>query len=721
MKHYSNLGLVVFAILFTTSNAWAKDSLGVRKLGEVYTGWNNVQKMTIAGGYAYVIQPDLGISIIDISQPKEPVEIGFVAKPNRPLAIAVSGDYAYVTDMDVGLIVLDVSEPEIPDQVASINSAELRGAKSIAIKDGYAYCGTTHLEVINISYPLIPYIERTVYNILQPEHLKVSGNRLYIGSGYNFTAASISSPATPIKTWAVRLDYELVDFTIHASHAYIADAKRNIQLHALGDPNLPSELFIWQTSTSINTIYAEGYHLYVTGQNGDLWIINIADVNHPKLAGTCKIGSRAYGFTKYGAYLYCMRGSGGLGVVDISDRTNPVVAGGLTKPNQLQSCTCSDSYLYLLDNVEGLKILDIDNSPLPTEIGSFPLPAGTNQLAKMDSYLFIACGKQGLIVLDICNPYQPVLAGTNDECELVDISVQGDYCYATSSTDGLVVFDISNPSLPLVVGKILTEGSFSGIAVEGNYAYITVKKQKNEGAGFGVWDISDPSHPTLSGFNPQVGTEGRPDGLVLQDGYAYIVDGLNGFSIVNVIDPTKPTKISTYKWDFQYAMGVDISDDKAFVTLRSSGLRVLDISKRLSPQEIGFYVESPSQYPNGVAIGVKNTVYVAQYEELGVYDFSSALNMKAETLLPFKASLVTYPNPFNSTMTVTFSLNQPTFGSLELFDISGRMVDTIFRGRYLSGGEHSFGWEARSVPAGSYLLRLTTGLETAESKVTILR
>jgi hypothetical protein len=70
--------------------------------------------------------------------------------------------------------------------------------------------------------------------------------------------------------------------------------------------------------------------------------------------------------------------------------------------------------------------------------------------------------------------------------------------------------------------------------------------------------------------------------------------------------------------------------------------------------------------------------------------------------------LQNYPNPFNPGTTIGYRL--PAAGSvrLEIFDMLGRVVETLAQGKQ-NPGEHSVRWDATGVPAGVYLCRLEAG------------
>jgi hypothetical protein len=67
----------------------------------------------------------------------------------------------------------------------------------------------------------------------------------------------------------------------------------------------------------------------------------------------------------------------------------------------------------------------------------------------------------------------------------------------------------------------------------------------------------------------------------------------------------------------------------------------------------------------------------------------------------------TYPNPFNASTTISFSLSARGEASLEIFDILGRKVAALHEG-VLGAGRYTVTWDAGDLPSGIYLARLTS-------------
>ena len=67
--------------------------------------------------------------------------------------------------------------------------------------------------------------------------------------------------------------------------------------------------------------------------------------------------------------------------------------------------------------------------------------------------------------------------------------------------------------------------------------------------------------------------------------------------------------------------------------------------------------------------------------------------------------LTLYPNPANETLSVGFDLNRASDVDLRIYDLKGGMVD---RKRFDSTLRENFQWNVRELPAGTYLLNIST-------------
>jgi len=66
-----------------------------------------------------------------------------------------------------------------------------------------------------------------------------------------------------------------------------------------------------------------------------------------------------------------------------------------------------------------------------------------------------------------------------------------------------------------------------------------------------------------------------------------------------------------------------------------------------------------------------------------------------------------YPNPFNPVTTIPFSIPEQTDVKIAVFDVTGRLVETLYN-ETTSAGSHSIVWNAEDLASGNYFIVLST-------------
>ena len=80
-----------------------------------------------------------------------------------------------------------------------------------------------------------------------------------------------------------------------------------------------------------------------------------------------------------------------------------------------------------------------------------------------------------------------------------------------------------------------------------------------------------------------------------------------------------------------------------------------------------------------------------------------------DTQVPEEFSLNSiYPNPFNPSTTISFSIPEFSLTSIIAYDITGRALETLIN-KELNIGNYSINWNASSYPSGVYLIRMESG------------
>ncbi len=107
----------------------------------------------------------------------------------------------------------------------------------------------------------------------------------------------------------------------------------------------------------------------------------------------------------------------------------------------------------------------------------------------------------------------------------------------------------------------------------------------------------------------------------------------------------------------------------------------------------------------------------------GAYDADSygMLEIQAGDLIPDQFALFSpYPNPFNNTVKIAFSLPEVTPVSLTIHDLLGREVSRQSLND-LTAGIHQFSWNAAGMPSGVYIFRVNALGKTLSVKAALIQ
>jgi hypothetical protein len=115
-----------------------------------------------------------------------------------------------------------------------------------------------------------------------------------------------------------------------------------------------------------------------------------------------------------------------------------------------------------------------------------------------------------------------------------------------------------------------------------------------------------------------------------------------------------------------------------------------------------------------------NKVYyrLKQIDTDGKYQYSKII--ESENLPAIFSLSQNFPNPFNPTTTIKFSLPQAEFVTIKVFDILGNEVE-ILANKVFEAGEHSLTWNAKNLSSGIYFYNLSSDKYNETKKMILLR
>jgi len=93
--------------------------------------------------------------------------------------------------------------------------------------------------------------------------------------------------------------------------------------------------------------------------------------------------------------------------------------------------------------------------------------------------------------------------------------------------------------------------------------------------------------------------------------------------------------------------------------------------------------------------------------------------------VPVKDVFSVYPNPMKAQAQIEYTLKAPAEVNLSVYDIMGRLVQTVIQGKHPAGLHRAY-WEGKTqsgepVAKGVYLLRLQTPSQTKTAKIVVIR
>ncbi len=144
------------------------------------------------------------------------------------------------------------------------------------------------------------------------------------------------------------------------------------------------------------------------------------------------------------------------------------------------------------------------------------------------------------------------------------------------------------------------------------------------------------------------------------------------------------------------------------------GLVLDSLSGQISgtPQHAGTYSFDVSVRDSGLIIQ-QDTAYF----EIFVEGATSISSLQQPTALSLKGN---FPNPFNPTTRIEFSIAQRAFVTITVYDLAGRLVATPVSG-LIAAGEHSVNFNAKELNSGVYVYRLQAGPMQRSKKMLLIK
>lgn len=166
--------------------------------------------------------------------------------------------------------------------------------------------------------------------------------------------------------------------------------------------------------------------------------------------------------------------------------------------------------------------------------------------------------------------------------------------------------------------------------------------------------------------------------------------------------------------------------DRSWTTLEAGMVVTAKYNSNGDEQWIDTYSSAPyvSDSPAAMAVDGWGGIYIAANSG-DRYNWGTLTTLKyieaGRDGLPDKFSFSqNFPNPFNSSTTFQFILDEPAYAALKVFNILGQHIATLVEGQ-LGSGEYKFSWIPNRLPSGIYLYQLQVGRKVVSRKMIYLK
>ena len=698
-----------------------------------YTEFTEVSSCLISSDYASIMcQGDYayaatryGFKIFDVSDPANPLEV--VHEPTTGICVNVTayGDFAFVCDSKEGLILYDIS---------NINNPQI-------------------MDVFNppgVLRQVCPYNEQYVF---------------VTAEDYGINIIDYSDPGNMIQANFVFTGGEATEALIYDDLLYVTIGIAGLEIYDVSDPVNPDYQFLWNTVGGKSTgiyLYPDGNTLVIADWDNGFHLLDLTFPWIPTWVATVQdsdyIAIDVTGESEYSIGSYISEGlisfdadGDSLGFLDTGYFTAGVGA--------------NNGYTYVCRSDSGLKIVDTSDPQNMSETGSIFEFARSRMVAKLDDYLYVAAKRGGLYVIDVSDPNYPQVINnypTDGMTYCAAFTSDEQYMFIADFYNGIDTYDITDKANPVFIGNTATVPDFGAhsIIYRDGYLYASVYHQ-----GVNIFDASDPTSLTLKYSSPgtlpfvreiaisedgehlficcysfsntiMVYTLVEPDSLVfeydlnifndplhmgIRGNYGYVSDGDYGLYVIDITNYAYIFVVDSVMTDEYVIYSSFVDDDHMIMSEWHSGVALLDIS---DPHDVTVLdrFDTPGYAEGTVVDG--DIVYAGDYFDLQILSLTgNGINPAEETpgLTVSTARLFpAFPNPFNSSATITFDLYRSGEVDLQVVNIAGETVQ-VLHNSYTGAGNYRYSFDGSGLATGIYFARLQTEGYTAAQKILLVK
>lgn len=437
--------------------------------------YGDAQGVAVSGSIVFVADQLGGLQIVDatnLSAPRILSVVGIYA-----VDVAVSDNIVFVADILTGLQIVDASNLTAPRVLSTVANSPNGDSEGVALSGSIVFVGDglAGSQIIDVSHLMSPRILATVANNfggLRASGAAISGSLVFLADWYSglqiidisqcslvgvppvtptgqelvlvvsagdtsikfstdtFVLTIDQLPRLPIRTVADQSifpgQFKIVPLRSDALFVNPRSSFLQLAVTLLNGGAKPVWFDLIMTPVIVNIftnslaygLSVSGNTVFVAGGNAGLQILDIQNLNAPRVLSTVPNGPNGYavGVIVSGSTVFMADDAGGLQIIDVTNLGTPRVIS--TMPNNsggyAQGVAVSGSTVFVADYTAGLQIIDVTNLTMPRVLSIVPnSPGGVSyDVAVSDNTVFVANGNAGLQIVDVTNLSVPRVLST---------------------------------------------------------------------------------------------------------------------------------------------------------------------------------------------------------------------------------------------------------------------------------------------------------------------
>lgn len=410
--------------------------------------------------------------------------------------------------------------------------------------------------------------------------------------------------------------------------------------------------------------------------------------------------SALWGYTDIDGNEYAILGcSNGTSIVNITDSSNVHEVGFIPGPiSGWREMKTYSHYAYVVSEGTNSRLQIIDLQYLPDSVNlvrtwSYSGYTYTHAISQSGPYLYLSGGNAspngGVQIIDVTDPVNPVRRGFNSERYVHDCRILNDTIWTCNINNQRVsIINSGNKDNPTEIRNFLTlQGFPHNCAITDDRKYLFVTHENEDPGVLEIYNIED----------------------------------LDNITYIRNWQPTNITTSITHN--------VEIYGNYAIVAHYTSGVRILDISDPVNPEEVAWYDTRPQDnstmyegcwavylFPSGkiIASDISNGLFVLR--ATGLTGINNFVNEVPENFYLHQ----NFPNPFNPETSIKFEI--PVQGNvlIELYNSKGEFISEIVNGNKTSGS-HTVHFNAASLSSGIYFCRMNFNGSGRSIKISLIK